>query len=94
MADDDVNSKKGIYEYVLSNCSKDKERHLSIRKFSDKDKRTAYEKQNGICPICGTHHEIEEMEGDHIVAWSKGGKTTIDNLQMLCKKCNREKSNI
>lgn len=94
MADDDVNSKKGIYEYVLSNCSKDKERHLSIRKFSDKDKRTAYEKQNGICPICGKHHEIEEMEGDHIVAWSKGGKTTIDNLQMLCKKCNREKSNI
>lgn len=94
MADDDVNSKKGIYEYVLSNCSKDKERHLSIRKFSDKDKRTAYEKQNGICPICGTHHEIEEMEGDHIIPWSKGGKTTIDNLQMLCKKCNREKSNI
>ena len=94
MADDDVNSKKGIYEYVLSNCSKDKERHLSIRKFSNKDKRTAYEKQNGICPICGKHHEIEEMEGDHIVAWSKGGKTTIDNLQMLCKKCNREKSNI
>ena len=94
MADDDVNSKKGIYEYVLSNCSKDKERHLSIRKFSDKDKRTAYERQNGICPICGTHHEIEEMEGDHIIPWSKGGKTTIDNLQVLCKKCNREKGNI
>ena len=94
MADDDVNSKKGIYEYVLSNCSKDKERHLSIRKFSDKDKRTAYERQNGICPICGTHHEIDEMEGDHIIPWSKGGKTTIDNLQMLCKKCNREKGNI
>ena len=94
MADDDVNSKKGIYEYVLSNCSKDKERHLSIRKFSDKDKRTAYERQNGICPICGIHHEIDEMEGDHIIPWSKGGKTTIDNLQMLCKKCNREKGNI
>ena len=94
MADDDVNSKKGIYEYVLSNCSKDKERHLSIRKFSDKDKRTAYERQNGICPICGEYHTIDEMEGDHIIPWSKGGKTTIDNLQMLCKKCNREKGNI
>jgi hypothetical protein len=94
MADEDVTDHKGVYEYVLSNCSKDKERHLSIRKFSDKDKRTAYEKQNGICPICGEYHTIEEMEGDHIVAWSKGGKTTIDNLQMLCKKCNREKSNI
>ena len=47
-----------------------------------------------ICPICGKHHEIDEMEGDHIIPWSKGGKTTIDNLQMLCKKCNREKGNI
>ena len=94
MEDDEVTNPKGIYEYVLSNCSKDKERHLSIRKFSDKDKRTAYERQNGICPICGKHHEIDEMEGDHIIPWSKGGKTTIDNLQMLCKKCNREKGNI
>lgn len=92
MADDDVTNLKGIYEYVLSNC--EKERCLSIRTFTDKDKRKKYEMQNGICPICGKHHEIEEMEGDHIVAWSKGGKTTIDNLQMLCKKCNREKSNI
>lgn len=94
MEDDDVDNNKGIYEYVLSNCAKEKERCLSIRKFKDKDKRSAYEKQNGICPICGKHYTIEEMEGDHIVAWSKGGKTTIDNLQMLCKKCNREKSNI
>lgn len=38
--------------------------------------------------------EQDEMEGDHIIPWSKGGKTTIDNLQMLCKKCNREKGNI
>lgn len=92
MADEDVTDHKGVYEYVLSNC--EKERCLSIRTFTDREKRTAYEKQNGICPICGKHHTIEEMEGDHIVAWSKGGKTTIDNLQMLCKKCNREKSNI
>ena len=94
MADDEVDNNKGIYEYVLSNCAKEKERCLAIRKFKDNDKRTAYERQNGICPICGKHYEIEEMEGDHIIPWSKGGKTTIDNLQMLCKKCNREKGNI
>lgn len=94
MADDEVDNNKGIYEYVLSNCAKEKERCLAIRKFKDNDKRSAYEKQNGICPICGKHYEIEEMEGDHIIPWSKGGKTTIDNLQMLCKKCNREKGNI
>ena len=94
MEDDEVDNNRGIYEYVLSNCAKEKERCLAIRKFKDNDKRTAYERQNGICPICGKHYEIEEMEGDHIIPWSKGGKTTIDNLQMLCKKCNREKGNI
>lgn len=94
MEDDEVDNNKGVYEYVLSNCAKEKERCLAIRKFKDNDKRTAYERQNGICPICGKHYEIDEMEGDHIIPWSKGGKTTIDNLQMLCKKCNREKGNI
>lgn len=33
----------------------------------------------------------EEMEGDHITPWSEGGKTSPDNLQMLCKDCNRRK---
>nr|WP_315124993.1 HNH endonuclease signature motif containing protein [uncultured Porphyromonas sp.] len=33
------------------------------------------------------------MEGDHIKPWSKGGKTEIENLQMLCRDCNRRKSN-
>jgi hypothetical protein len=92
MADEDVTNLKGVYEYVLSNC--EKERCLSIRAFTDKDKTKKYNQQKGICPICGEYHTIEEMEGDHIIPWSKGGKTTIDNLQMLCKKCNREKSNI
>ena len=27
-----------------------------------------------------------------IIPWSKGGHTTDDNLQMLCKKCNSAKS--
>lgn len=89
MADDDVQKKPGIYEYLLSGA----EKALSIREFSNSQKRTAYEKQSGICPRCGEHFEIEEMEGDHITPWSKGGKTTAENCQMLCKKCNREKSN-
>ena len=90
MADDDVTNLKGVYEYVLSNC--EKERCLSIRAFKDKEKSKKYEQQNGICPICGKHHSIEEMEGDHIVEWSKGGKTTIDNLQMICKSCHKKKT--
>ena len=33
------------------------------------------------------------MEADHIIPWSEGGKTQPDNCQMLCKNCNRTKSN-
>ena len=39
------------------------------------------------------HFDFKEMEGDHITPWSEGGKTTYENLQMLCKDCNRRKSN-
>lgn len=91
MADDDVTKKSGIYEYLLSGGFKTK--CLSLRTFTDSQKRGAYERQKGICPRCGQHFELAEMEGDHIVPWSKGGKTIPDNLQMLCKKCNSSKSN-
>ena len=44
-----------------------------------------------ICPICNKHFELKDMEADHITPWKEGGKTTLDNCQMLCRKCNREK---
>ena len=56
--------------------------------YVDDEKRAAYEAQKGTCPRCGQHFEIEEMEGDHVVPWSKGGKTVPENLQMLCRRCN------
>lgn len=92
MKNDEVTEKKGIYEYVLSGCDEYIARKLSKRTFSDSNKRTAYERQNGICPKCNKHHEFSEMEGDHIIPWWRGGTTTLDNLQMLCKKCNGVKS--
>ena len=55
------------------------ERHLSIRKFSDKMARTAYERQKGVRAICGKRFEIEEMQADHIKPWSKGGQTVAEN---------------
>ena len=90
MADDDVTSKKGIYPYVLTR----QEKYLSVRAFDNRMKRTAYEKQNGICKKCGKHFELEQMEADHITPWSQGGKTLAENCQMLCKDCNRKKSDI
>ena len=91
MMDDDVTKKSGIYEYLLS--GKKVEKVLSIRSFTESQKRVAYEKQNGVCPICGKKHDFDEMEADHITPWSLGGKTIPENLQMICKSCNRTKSN-
>ena len=98
--DDEVDAVKGIYEYIIDGA----EKHLSLRTFDDKIKRKVYENQNHQCPYCeikkGGHtyptdkHEYDynEMEGDHIVPWSKGGKTEESNCQMLCKWHNSHKS--
>ena len=88
MRDDDVTKKSGIYWYVLDG----KEQHLNIRAFTENMKREAYERQQGVCPICGKHFDIESMEGDHITPWASGGRTNAENCQMLCKECNRHKS--
>ncbi|EAM0277263.1 DUF262 domain-containing protein [Campylobacter upsaliensis] len=100
MQDDEVGSKKGVYAYVLSGD----EKHLSLRAFSESVKRAVYEKQGGVCANSDGHikgvqcpHEnerleLEQMEADHILAWSKGGKTEKENCQMLCRECNRKKS--
>ncbi|WP_270834519.1 HNH endonuclease family protein [Aeromonas sp. QDB07] len=88
MTDDEVTKKKGIYEYLLTR----NEKHLSIRAFTDSQKRTLYERQKGICPGCSDHFELSKMEADHITPWSQGGKTDLNNGQMLCRDCNRRKS--
>lgn len=90
LEDDDIQNKRGVYLYVLDGD----ENHLNIRAFKNSEKRSAYERQNGVCAKCGKHFSIEEMEADHIDPWSKGGKTTPENCQMLCVKCNRRKSDI
>ena len=85
---EEVTNHKGIYYYLFDR----KESHLSLREFDDRMKRKKYEEQKGICPFCKEHFEFSEMEGDHIIPWSKGGKTVYENLQMLCRMCNNTKS--
>ena len=94
--DDEVQNKKGIYEYIFDHD----EKHLNLRAFSESEKATMYERQGGICPMCAAEGgatatrvwAIEEMEADHIDPWHSGGKTTLENGQMLCKHHNRVKS--
>jgi hypothetical protein len=86
--DDEVTNQKGIYEYLLTG----NEKTLSLRAFDDKTKQRIYAKQKGICPACKKHFDIGDMEADHILPWSQGGKTVSENCQMLCKMDNRTKS--
>ena len=103
-ADDAVKCKKNIFEYVLS--GKTLKNLLQIRFFEESTKKTVYARQTAEakaknisnCPLCalGNSKKIysyKEMDADHVTAWSKGGKTDINNCQMLCKTHNRAKGN-
>lgn len=87
LGDEDVTRKSGIYEYLLTG----KVKSLSIRSFDRRVMQAAYERQGHRCTICEEEFTFEEMHGDHITAWSKGGHTTPDNCQMLCRDCNLRK---
>ena len=77
--------------------------------FDRKTAKAAYAKQTeearnrGVsnCPLCAVGHasnagriwSFDEMDADHVTAWSKGGATAASNCQMLCKTHNRAKGN-
>ena len=106
-ADPYVTSRKGIFEYLLGG-SVDK-KLLAVRVFDDRVKRAAYDRQtqaaekNGVsnCPLCAIGdtannsriYKLNEMDADHVSAWSKGGESTAKNCQMLCKTHNQAKGN-
>lgn len=61
------------------------------REFDRYEKAVIYKRDKGTCqwPGCGKHVELSEYEADHVRAWIKGGETTIENGQVLCKPYNR-----
>ncbi len=106
-ADPYVTSRKGIFEYLLGG-SVDK-KLLAVRVFDERTRQVAYNRQTqaaekkGVsnCPLCAIGHDanrsriykLKEMDADHVTAWSKGGESTADNCQMLCKTHNQVKGN-
>lgn len=105
--DDYVGERRGVFEYVLGGCTETK--LLNVRLFDKATQRRVYDRQTneakakGIsnCPLCAigqdANHskiwDLKDMDADHVTAWSKGGATTEDNCQMLCKTHNRAKGN-
>lgn len=102
-----VKNRRGIWEYVLGGERDTK--LLEVRVFDDAIKKSVYSKQTSAadksvlsnCPLCAHGNDankskiwsLEEMDADHVEAWSKGGATSVDNCQMLCKTHNRAKGN-
>ena len=102
-----VRSRIGIFEYVLG--GEHDKKLLDIRMFEDRDKKVVYERQTAAardagksnCSYCAIGHDanaskiwpLADMDADHVTAWSKGGETTLDNCEMLCKPHNRAKGN-
>ena len=87
IGDDEIQKPQGIIPYVLTGD----EHFLNLRSFPDKIKLAVWEKQNHKCAHCGKEFDIVFMEGDHIKPWREGGRTDIENCQMLCRDCNRRK---
>ena len=54
-------------------------------------------RDNFKCCMCGASPAKDpsvELHIDHIIPWSKGGETVVENLQTLCSKCNLGKSDL
>lgn len=104
-----VKNRKGIWEFVLGGSKDSDRNLLDIRVFDEATKKATYarqtseagEKGESNCPLCVVGHSADsariwkfsEMEADHATAWSKGGGSTPENCQMLCKTHNRGKGN-
>ena len=87
MRDSEIQKQAGIIPYVLTGD----EHYLDLRAFPEDIKLAVWEQQHHICPHCGKEYDFEFMEGDHITPWCEGGRTVIENCQMLCRECNRRK---
>jgi len=102
-----VKNRRGIWEYLLGGSLETK--LLDIRIFDEATKKSTYKRQTAAaeakelsnCPLCALGHEgvktkvhkLDDMDADHVAAWSKGGATSPENCQMLCKSHNRAKGN-
>ncbi|HKB88482.1 MAG TPA: DUF262 domain-containing protein [Patescibacteria group bacterium] len=102
-----IKNRKGVFEYILGGSVDTK--LLEVRVFDEATKKSVYTSQTkesetkgkSNCPLCSLGHDankkkiwkLDEMDADHVAAWSRGGVTSVENCQMLCKTHNRAKGN-
>ena len=91
LEDPEVTNKRGVWAYALDG----EERHLSLRSFDERQKREIFERDGGVCQQCGTElADVGAGQFDHVKPWSRGGRTEVENGQLLCPDCNARKSDI
>lgn len=107
LGDYEVKDRRGVFEYILGGSHDTK--LLNIRVFDEPTKRAVYTAQTAKaeaegksnCSYCAIGHDanqskiwaLADMDADHVAAWSKGGATSAENCEMLCKPHNRAKGN-
>lgn len=70
---------------LVSICGFSQSRYISTT-----TKKIVFTRDGGVCQCCGSS---ENIEYDHIIPYSCGGSSDVSNIQLLCMKCNRSKSN-
>ena len=75
--------------------NKDGIKHTTKREPSARLKVQVLMRDGNRCRLCGVecNDGLHNIHFDHIIPWSKGGETTLDNLQVLCSDCNLAKGN-
>ncbi len=84
-----------VFDYFLSGSknisnayARKSEKECSYRYIPDDIRWSVWERDNFTCKKCGTR---KFLSIDHIIPKSKGGETTIENCQTLCRRCNSKK---
>jgi hypothetical protein len=68
-------------------------KHKTKRNISERLKVQVLMKDGNKCRLCGCTVTGENIHFDHIIPWSKGGETVLENIQVLCAKHNLAKGN-
>jgi len=79
--------------FVQSGATETKESRSEGRRVPQDVMLKVVRRDNHICQLCYQYVPDDQIEFDHIIPFSKGGPTTVENLRLLCRTCNRNKSN-
>ena len=93
----DKSNEKSVKTTVKKTESSNQYIHKTKRDIPVSLRYQILKRDNFKCCMCGASPATDStiiLHIDHIKPWSKGGETTLENLQTLCSKCNLGKSNL